>query len=288
RLKRYFTKVGVAGDPAKEADPANWLPLCNDLDGELPLLRLARDPAMAPASVPMESSNWKHEVRSVPGGTDVVFTFEDGDGDRFEKTVRLRAGRYDVGVELRFSSEREGAEQGSSSYLLTAVSNIDDVRATKFTEKPAVVFTLHDEDEIESLPAAALKDGPQTRDVVRDGAGPFVGPTHHYLAFALRPSPDSAPYFARATAIKVFDRLNFEGALKAKEAEASAPLPASDLGSLREEWDTNVRADAMLRVVFPAKGAPPLALKFDLFAGMRSPDAMESDDHADFRVLYAV
>src|SRR5262249_5589432 len=156
-------------DPAKEADPAHWFPLCNDLDPEVPLLRLARDPAMPPAPVAMESANWKHEVRRVPGGTDVSFSFEDGEGNHFGKTSRSGDGSYDVGVELAFSSDREGAEQGSSSYLLTAVSNIEDARVTKFTEKPAIVFTVRDEDEVESLPAAALKDGPQTRDVVREG-----------------------------------------------------------------------------------------------------------------------
>ncbi|HET6163085.1 MAG TPA: YidC/Oxa1 family insertase periplasmic-domain containing protein [Planctomycetota bacterium] len=287
RLKKYFTRVGIAGDPAQEADPAHWLPLCNDLDPELPLLRLARDPAMAPAGLPPETSNWTSEVKRVTGGTDVVFTFEDGDGNRFEKTLRFRDGRYDVGVELRFSSQREGAEQGSSSYLLTAVSNIDDVRVTKFTEKPAAVFTARDENEIESLPASALKD-PQTRDVVRDDAAPFVGATNNYFAFALRPRPDTKDCFARATASKVFDRINFEAALKAKEAETAAPLAAGDVQALHDEWDSNVRVDGMLRVVFPAKGAPPRVMNFDLFAGMRSPDVMEGDELSDFRVLYAV
>jgi YidC/Oxa1 family membrane protein insertase len=290
KLKRYFVKVGVAGDPAKETDPANWLPLCNDLDAELPLLRLARDPAMAPAGLPMDTANWKSEVRKVAGGTDVAFAFEDGAGDRFEKTLRFRDGRYDVGVELRFASDRPDAEQGSSSYILTAVSNIEDVRATKFTEKPAVVVTVRDSDEIHSMPASDLKDGPRTEDVVRDDEAPFVGATNNYFAFALRPRPESAPYFTRATATKVFDRLNFEAALKAKESERGAPpggLPAADLQALHDEWDTNVRADAMLRVVFPTKGAPPLVMSFDLFAGMRSPDVMEHDDYSDFRVLYA-
>jgi YidC/Oxa1 family membrane protein insertase len=288
RLKKYFTRVGIAGDPVQEADPAHWLPLCNDLDPELPLLRLARDPAMAAAGLPPETSNWNSEVKRVTGGTDVVFTFEDGDGNRFEKTLRFRDGRYDIGVELRFASDRPDAEQGSSSYLLTAVSNIDDVRATKFTEKPAAVFTVRDENEIESLPASSLKDGPQTRDVVREDAVPFVGATNNYFAFALRPRPETADYFKRATASKVFDRMNFEAALKAKEAETTAPLAAGDVQALHDEWDSNVRVDGMLRVVFPAKGAPPLTLSFDLFAGMRSPDVMEGDEHADFRVLYAV
>jgi len=288
KLKKYFTRIGIAGDPAQEADPAHWLPLCNDLDPELPLLRLARDPAMAPAGLPPETSNWTSETKRVSGGTDVLFTFEDGDGNRFEKTLRFRDGRYDIGVELRFSSQREGAEQGSSSYLLTAVSNIDDVGATKFTEKPAAVFTVRDEDNLDSLPATSLNDGPQTRDVVREDALPFVGATNNYFAFALRPHPETAPYFTRATASKVFDRINFEVAQRAKEAETRAPITASDLQSLHEEWDSNVRVDAMLRIVFPPKGAPPLTMSFDLFAGMRSPDVMEGDEHSDFRILYAV
>lgn len=289
KLKRYFTTIGIAGDPAKEADPEHWLPLCNDLDPEWPQLMLRRNPGTPGGGLPLESSRWRLERSAAQGGTDLVFTFEDGDGDRITKTLRFRDGRYDIGVELRFESEREGPAQGSSSYLLTAVANIGESNRTRFTEKPAIVVTVADDDELSMKDASKFKEAPDTQPITRGSLLPFVGATNNYFAFALRPDLETRPLLETVTASRVFDRINFEKAVRDKQKEAGgAPLTAADVESLKEDWNSNVRAEAMLRVPLRSKGSDPVVMRFDLFAGMRSPEVMERPEYADFRILYSI
>jgi YidC/Oxa1 family membrane protein insertase len=289
-LKKYFRTIGVAGDPAKEADPSNWLPLCADVDPEWPALQLRRNPGTPGFGLPLESSHWKFEKSAARGGTDVVFSFEDGDGNRIEKILRFRDGRYDVGVELRFMSEREGPAQGTSSYLLTAVANIFESNRTKFTEKPSIVVTVADDDDLTILPASALKDGTDTgRPIVRGTLMPFLGAINNYFAFALRPDAETRALVETANVMRVFDRLNFAKAAQELEAERGGrPLDPSEAQTLHDDWNTNVRAEAMLRVPLKSKGADPVVLRFDLFAGMRNPDLMESAEYSDFRILYSI
>jgi YidC/Oxa1 family membrane protein insertase len=288
KLKRHFTTTGIAGDPARERDPANWLTLCTDLDPEWPALQLRRNPGTPGSGLPLESSNWSCETKPLDGGTDLLFRFEDGAGDRIEKLLRFRDGRYDVGVELRFASDRDGPAQGTASFLLTAVANIVETHRTRFTEKPSIVVTVADDDELTVIPADKLKDGPKSEPVVRGGLMPFVGATNNYFAFALRPDAETRQLLETATATRVFDRPNFEAALRDKEKEDGHPLDAAGQQSLRDDWNSNVRAEAMLRVPLKAKGADPVVLRFDLFAGMRSPEVMERPEYTDFRILYSI
>jgi YidC/Oxa1 family membrane protein insertase len=289
KLKRYFTTIGIAGDPDKEADPAHWLPLCTDLDPGWLALQLRRNPGSSSAGLPLETSLWRVERSEVAGGTDLAFVIEDGDGSRITKLLRFRSGRYDLGVELRFESERDGPAQGTSSYLLTAVANICETNRTRFTERPAVVVTVADDDELARVEASSVKDAPDTRPITRGSLMPFVGATNNYFAFALRPDAQTRPLLETATVTRVFDRVNYEKAMHEKEQEAGgAPVSASDLQSLHDDWNSNVRAEAMLRVPLRSKGSEPVVLGFDLFAGLRSPAALAAPEYSDLQILYEI
>jgi YidC/Oxa1 family membrane protein insertase len=287
RLKKYFRTAGIAGDPAREADPNNWLPLSTDLDPDWPQLLLRRNPDTGGGGVAIEHVNWESERREVDGGTEVHFRVHDGDGLVIEKILRFRPGRYDIGVELRFSSEREGTADSTRSYLLTAVSNITEVHRTRFSERPGFVVTGSNPDELTVRYAAKLADA-TGMPFLRNELAPFVGATNNYFAFALRPDAATRPLVEAVSGMKVFDRDNYALAEREKEAEQKRPLSPDEQKSLHDEWDTNIRAEAMLRVPLPAKGAAPRTFRFDLFAGMRSPEIMARDDYADFRILYEV
>jgi len=283
-LKQVFVRGDVAGDPSKERDPAQWMPLVPLLDPDRPTFVLRRNPAAAtPGALPLDRSDWEVKRAPLPGGEELTFRFADGDGRRFEKVFRLRSGRHDLEVELRFASDRPGPAQGTDSYLFLGAAGIWDERSSPFQSPPAAVVSQKDASAIAPLDAGALDDGPQSVALVRDRLPPFFGAISNYFAFALQPDPATASLVEHVTCSRAFDPFAY-----ARAAQKIDPRDEASLRELRAKHETNVHAEAVLRVPFPAAGAPPLVMSFDVFAGARSPEVMRPDEYSAFRVLYEV
>jgi len=287
-LKDCFRTGDVKGDAAKEADPANWLPLVPLLDPKRPTFALRRNPSGdAPAIDPIEQSNWLLTRTARDGMDELAFAVSDGEGRRFEKLFRFHAGRHDFEVELRFLSERAGLEQGTDSYLLLAAAGIWDERSSPFQSPPVAVVTDEDSRNLRQLDAKSMKDGPQSVAFLREGLPPFVGALNNYFAIALLPDPATTGLVENVTCSRAADRFAYERAL-AEVQQGGKVLDAAERAQLASDHETNVHAEAALRVPFPAVGAPPLVMKFDVYAGARSPEVMRPLEYEPFRVLYEV
>jgi YidC/Oxa1 family membrane protein insertase len=289
RLKEYFHSLDAARDPAKAADPEHWLPLVAPFDENRPTFALRRNPiGEAARSSPMDTKNWEFTRTPISGGEEVLFRFADGAGRRFEKLFRFRNGRHTFEVELRFANDRAGPAQGTDSYLFLGASGIWDERTSPFQSPPSAVVTIEDPDRLKSLDASKLEDGPQTVPLVaRRELAPFFGAMSNYFALAVEPAPATVPLVEGVTCSRAHDRFATARAISEAEKHGTA-LDAQAKSALAAKHETNVHAEAMLRVPFPAADAPPLSMKFEVFAGPRSPVVMRSDDLAPFRVVYEV
>jgi YidC/Oxa1 family membrane protein insertase len=287
KLKKYFRSAELAADPGKADDPESWQPLVAALDASAPIFRLRVNPTGGtPRALPLDTSDWEFTRAPIKGGEELTFSFEDGDGHRFEKILRFRHGRYDFDVELRFHNERTGPAQGTDSYLFLGAAAIWDERASPFQSPPAAVVTDRGSSDLHVLEAKKLEDGPETVTFApREEFAPFFGVRSNYFALALSPDAATVGLVEQVTCSRAFDPFAYERARAAKEKDGSK-LDESALKSLHESNQSNVLAEAALRVPFPSSGAPPLALRFEAFGGAKSPEVLDGAENEKFRVLY--
>jgi YidC/Oxa1 family membrane protein insertase len=291
-LKKYFRTASLARDPTRQQDPTAWLPLLVAPGPEMPIFRLRKNlSGEAPRALPLDTSNWDVKREPIPGeagGEQLTFQFEDGDGHRFEKVIRLHPGRYDLDLELRFHNLRPGPTQGTDSYLLLGAAGIWDERSSPFQSAPAAVVTEHDPEDLRVLDAKTLKDAVESVHFEpREELAPVFGLRSAFFGFALAPDPASAASIETISCSRLFDPHAFAIALEKKE-QGGKQLDATAMQELRVESESNVATEAALSIPFPAGGAAPHVVRCDVFGGPKSPEMMRDSKLAPFRILYEV
>jgi YidC/Oxa1 family membrane protein insertase len=249
------------------------------MDPERPALEL-RVNTTDDQAIAIDESNWDYEVRERKDGTDVLFRFDDGTGNLYEKEFGFHEGRYHVDFTMRI---RTNTSSGGRGYLLSGANNLPGKAVVQMQIDPSAVVGREGERKLTTYQGSQLVE--ETRKVeVGDEPIAFFGSHNVHFAAVVAPlDQPSHDIIKRVFCQAVFDEPAFRAEVARRESELGMGLSSGELNELRSEFVDNAMAVATLAI---PNAADTQQFHFQYYLGPKDPHLLDAPEYASLRSLY--